>query len=156
VLRLYFAEDNDTSAPLYLQYEGHGHPQRAYLEFDPGADKRDVNGIKTEDLQLVASCQSALGVGVPEVVFYKRVLRFYVSPKTSRAALESIEKNERVRILLQSIKDGYKEVIRSNNRVGQYSQEAIEAVDSLQSIFAGLKTVHVSQTWDWDFVCEAL
>jgi len=107
-------------APVYHQYPRQFQPQNAYIELDcRGAG------------ELHADWSGEIGNAVPMYFWHNLAVRWNISPETSGYSLSQLFENEEFLGLCQQIIDGFEEVWNGSNYVGQYTDDATEAIEKL-------------------------
>lgn len=138
-LRISFASDNGTLAPLFHQYQTQNNPQPAFLEFDPQDD--------SEEPLLTADWNGEIGNAVPANVFNRKILRWSIPSAAHRQSLIELAEHGPLVDALNQIRAGFD---YDPYRGGIYTEEASEAISTAEFIIGAL--VSTACVWladDW-------
>ena len=109
--------------PLYKLYPGQNQPQRAFVSLDEEGTVRA--GINYE-----------IGGAVPMDVWHGRTLRWSVSPYANGDSLADLLESDKVRALFERVRNGHSVEWNGSNMVGRLDEDAKEASEELEQIFA--------------------
>ena len=138
-LKIHFADDNGTIAPLFHQYPTQTNPQPAYLEFEPDDD--------SEEPLLTAGYNAEIGNGIPANVFNRKILRWSIPSSAHRQSLMELSEHEPLIDTLNAIRAGYD---CDPYIGGSYTEEASEAINTVQCIlddFVDSACVWLADEW---------
>lgn len=143
--------EGSTHAPVFCQYAGQCNPQPAYLSFDPSAEG---------DIALHADYSGEIGNAVPVDVWHRRILRFRISPLSSRESLLALADDAKLEALLEAVRAAYSCNWDGNNYVGTYDglddyfEEEIER--HLDAVLAEQQVVMAEDWMDSNHVIKNL
>ena len=117
--------DRDSRAPLWHRYPGQFQPQWAYLEISP------------EEPFVSLDTTGEIGNAVPMAVWHNRVLRVDVPANLSWDEIDRLVEGQQVATLIEQIIEGHSVHWDGSNQVGCLTDDAREALDTLQEYLLG-------------------
>jgi hypothetical protein len=128
-----------SKAPLYFRFSGQVNPQTAYMYFNP----------QTGEVQFDYSYSIGRPEGTPMAVWNSLILRWVVpnnlSPKGIRELFEDVKGG--LSVIADGFSDGYDDRM---NHVGNYSEEAKDAIDTIDERLLNLLPEDYDRTDVWE------
>jgi len=123
-------------APLFCQFDGQCQPQPAYLQLN-------ANGY------VFADYSGDTGGGVPASVWHGVDRRIRLNPTVSGHALRQYMGGEEFRALLERYYAGADDEWDGSNRVGKATDDALAALEQIESDCGDLECVNIFSADDW-------